>query len=43
MVIGKQENIIKFIKLIEPYVVIKKLQVKRFIKRIIIAKNKVIK
>ena len=39
-IIGKQENIINFINLVEPYVVMKKLQVK-LIKKIIIAKNKV--
>src|SRR3989344_6139709 len=36
-IIGKQENIIKFINLVEPYVVMKKLQVK-LIRKIIIAK-----
>src|SRR3989344_3033512 len=39
-IIGKQENIIKFIHFVEPYVVMKKLQVK-LIKKIIIAKSKV--
>ena len=39
-IIGKQENIVKFIRLIEPYVVMKKLQI-RLIKKIIIAKSKV--
>ncbi len=39
-IIGRQENIIKFIKLVEPYVVMKKLQIK-LIKKIIIVKSKV--
>ena len=39
-IIGKQENIIKFVKLVEPYVVMKKLQIK-LLKKIIVAKSKV--
>ncbi|HCC59782.1 MAG: hypothetical protein A2402_00100 [Candidatus Staskawiczbacteria bacterium RIFOXYC1_FULL_37_43] len=39
-IIGKQENIIKFLNLVEPYVVMKKLQV-ALLKKIIIAKSKV--
>ena len=39
-IIGRQENIIKFIKLVGPYVVMKKLQV-ALLRKIIIAKNKV--
>ena len=39
-IIGRQENIVKFIKLVEPYVVMKKLQV-ILIKKITIAKNNV--
>ncbi len=39
-IIGKQENIIKFITIVQPYVILKKLQVK-LIKKIIIAKNNV--
>ena len=39
-IIGKQENITKFINLVEPYVILKELQVK-LIKKIIIAKNSV--
>ena len=39
-IIGRQENIGKFINLVEPYVVLKKLQIK-LIKKIIILKNKV--
>ncbi len=39
-IIGRQENIIKFVKLVEPYVVMKKLQV-NLLKKIIIAKNNV--
>lgn len=39
-IIGRQENIIKFVKLVEPYIVMKKLQV-ALLKKIIIAKSKV--
>ncbi len=39
-IIGKQENIIQFIHLVEPYVVMKKLQIK-LIKQIIIEKSNV--
>lgn len=39
-IIGRQENIDKFINLVERYVVLKKLQIK-LIKKIIILKNKV--
>ncbi len=39
-IIGRQENIIQFVKLVEPYVVMKKLQLK-LLKKIIILKNKV--
>ncbi len=39
-IIGKIDNIIRFIKLVEPYVILKKSQI-GLLKRIIIAKNKV--
>lgn len=39
-IIGKQENIIKFLNLVEPYVVMKKLQV-ALLKKIIVIKSKV--
>jgi len=39
-IIGRQENIIKFLKLVEQYVVMKKLQI-ALLKKIIIGKNKV--
>lgn len=39
-IIGKQENIIKFIDLVKPHVILKKLQID-LIKKIIIAKGKV--
>ena len=39
-IIGRQENIIKFVNLVEPYVVMKKLQI-ILLKKIIIAKSKV--
>jgi hypothetical protein len=39
-IIGRQENIIKFLKLVEPYVVMKKLQIV-LLKKIIVAKSKV--
>ncbi|OGZ72952.1 MAG: hypothetical protein A2998_03005 [Candidatus Staskawiczbacteria bacterium RIFCSPLOWO2_01_FULL_37_25b] len=39
-IIGRQENIAEFIKLVEPYVVMKKMQI-ALLKKIIIAKNKV--
>ena|SRR3989344_9097454 len=39
-IIGKQENIIKFIHLVEPYVILKKLQIE-LTKKIIIAKKNV--
>ena len=39
-IIGKQENIIKFINLVEPFVILKRLQIV-LLKKIIIAKNKV--
>jgi len=39
-IIGRQENIVEFLKLVEPYVVMKKLQV-GLLKKIIIAKSNV--
>ena len=39
-IIGRQENIIKFIKLVETYVIMKKLQIV-LLKKIIVAKSKV--
>jgi hypothetical protein len=39
-IIGRQENIVEFLKLVEPYVVMKKLQVE-LLKKIVVAKNKV--
>ncbi len=39
-IIGRRENIVKFVNLVEPYVVMKKLQI-GLLKKIIIAKNKV--
>jgi len=39
-IIGRMDNITKFIKLVEPYVILKKSQI-GLLKRIIIAKNKV--
>ncbi len=39
-IIGKQENIIQFINLVEPYVVMKKLQIE-LIKKIILVKSEV--
>jgi len=39
-IIGRQENIIKFVNLVEPFVILKKLQIV-LLKKIIIAKNKV--
>ncbi|MBI1866145.1 MAG: hypothetical protein HY005_02575 [Candidatus Staskawiczbacteria bacterium] len=39
-IIGRQENMIKFLELVEPYVVMKKLQV-ALLRKIIIVKNKV--
>lgn len=39
-IIGKQENIIQFIRLVEPYVILKKLQI-NLIQEIIIAKSNV--
>ena len=39
-IIGRHENIVKFIGLVEPFVVMKKLQVS-LLKKIIVAKNKV--
>ena len=39
-IIGRQENIIKFVNLVEPFVILKKLQIV-LLKKIIIAKSKV--
>jgi len=39
-IIGKQENIIKFVNLVEPFVILKKLQIV-LLKKIIAAKSKV--
>jgi len=39
-IIGKQENIIKFVNLVETFVILKKLQIV-LLKKIIVAKNKV--
>lgn len=39
-IIGRQENIIKFVNLVEPFVILKKLQIV-LLKKIIVAKSKV--
>lgn len=39
-IIGKQENIIKFVNLVEPFVILKKLQIV-LLKKIIVAKSKI--